>query len=76
MGFLNDLKIRTASPRAKEYLIAHGDGLYLRVRTSSKSWLYRYKSGEKQLKIGFGAYPIVTLAMARNLAREANALAS
>lgn len=36
MGFLADLKVRTAAPRAKEYLLADGDGLYLRVRTTSK----------------------------------------
>ncbi|MBB5214417.1 hypothetical protein HNQ49_001095 [Parapusillimonas granuli] len=74
MGFLTDLKIRSASPSAKEYLLADGDGLYLRVRATSKSWLYRYESEEKQLKVGLGAYPIVTLAMAREKAREANAL--
>lgn len=74
MGFLTDLKIRTAVPRAKEYLIADGSGLYLRVRATSKSWLYRYKSDEKQLKIGLGAYPIVTLTMARELATDASTL--
>jgi hypothetical protein len=74
MGFLTDLKIRTAAPRDKEYLIADGDGLYLRVRKTRKSWLYRYKVGTKEFKIGFGAYPIVTLAMARNLTRDASTL--
>ncbi|BCT67897.1 hypothetical protein NNRS527_01486 [Nitrosospira sp. NRS527] len=74
MGFLTDLKIRTAVPRGKEYLIADGDGLYLRIRETRKNWLYRYKTGTKQFKIGFGVYPIVTLAMARDKAREANTL--
>jgi len=73
MGFLTDLKIRTTPSRAREYLLADGDGLYLRVRATSKSWLYRYKSGNKQLKIGLGAYPTVTLAMAREAAKKANA---
>lgn len=74
MGFLTDLKIRTLSPSAKEQMLNDGDGLYLRVRASSKSWLYRYKSGTKQIKIGLGAYPTITLAMARELTREANTL--
>ncbi len=74
MGFLTDLQIRTATPQTKEYLIADGDGLYLRVRPASKGWLYRYKTDKKQFKIGFGSYPVVTLAMARDKAREANAL--
>jgi hypothetical protein len=74
MGFLTDLKIRTLSPSTKEQMLNDGDGLYLRVRASSKSWLYRYKSDEKQIKIGLSAYPTITLAMARELTREANAL--
>lgn len=74
MGFLTDLRIRPLSPSSKEQMLNDGDGLYLRVRASSKSWLYRYKSGEKQIKIGLGAYPTVTLAMARALTKEANAL--
>lgn len=74
MGFLTDLKIRTLSPSTKELMLNDGDGLYLRVRASSKSWLYRYKSGTKQIKISFGTYPAITLAMARQLAREASAL--
>lgn len=65
MGFLTDLKIRTLSPSTKEQMLNDGDGLYLRVRASSKSWLYRYKSGEKQVKIDLGACPTVTLTMAR-----------
>jgi len=73
MGFLTDLKIRTLPPSAKEQMLNDGDGLYLRVRTSSKSWLYRYKPGEKQIKIGLGAYPTVTLAMARTHQRGEHA---
>ena len=34
MGFLTDLKIRTTPSRAREYLLADGDGLYLRVRAT------------------------------------------
>ena len=37
MGFLTDLKIRTLSSSAKEQMLNDGDGLYLRVRASSKS---------------------------------------
>lgn len=55
-------------------MLNDGDRLYPRVRASSKSWLYRYKSGTKQIKIGLGAYPTISLAMARELTREANTL--
>ncbi|CAN7697582.1 Arm DNA-binding domain-containing protein [Pseudorhodoferax sp. LjRoot39] len=43
MGSLTDLKIRTATASGKEVLIADGDGLYLRIRSSSRAWVYRYK---------------------------------
>lgn len=32
MGQLNDLQIKAAQPLDKEYLLADGEGLYLRVR--------------------------------------------
>ncbi|AGU47874.1 hypothetical protein VAPA_1c07500 [Variovorax paradoxus B4] len=36
MGQLNELQIKAAAPRNKEYLLADGDGLYLRVRPTGK----------------------------------------
>ena len=38
MGLLNDLKIKCAKSRDKEYLLADGEGLYLPVRPSGKAW--------------------------------------
>lgn len=43
MGQLNELQIKAAAPRDKEYLLADGEGLYLRVRPTGKVWVYRYK---------------------------------
>jgi len=43
MGQLNELQIKAAQPRATEYLLADGEGLYLRVRPTAKVWVYRYK---------------------------------
>ena len=47
-----------------------GNGLYLQVRSSGRSWVYRYKPiGEAALKtryMGLGAYPQVSLRQARD----------
>ena len=42
-----------------------GDGLYLQVRGSSKSWIYRYSGAGRTRYLGLGGYPETTLAMAR-----------
>lgn len=69
MGQLNELQIKAAAPRDKEYLLADGDGLYLRVRPTGKVWVYRYKQRGKEAKLSIGHYPVVTLAAARRKAR-------
>ncbi|AGU53733.1 hypothetical protein VAPA_2c11790 [Variovorax paradoxus B4] len=69
MGQLSELQIRAAAPRDKEYLLADGDGLYLRVRPAGKAWVYRSKRHGKEAKLSIGHYPVVTLAAARRKAR-------
>lgn len=46
-------------------------GLYLQVRGPSKSWILRVMVGKKRRDMGLGGYPSVTLAMAREKARQA-----
>lgn len=69
MGQLNELQIKAAAPRDKEYLLADGEGLYLRVRPTGKVWVYRYKQLGKEAKLSLGHYPVVTLAAARKKSR-------
>ena len=69
LGHLNELKIRAAQPREIEYLLPDGDGLYLRIRPTGRSWTYRYKQAGRQIKLSLGSYPAVTLAAARKKAR-------
>ncbi len=69
MGQLNELVIKAARPRDKEYLLADGEGLYLRVRPTGKVWVYRYKQAGKEAKLSLGHYPVVPLAVARKKAR-------
>jgi integrase len=73
MGQLNELQIKAAQPRDKEYMLSDGEGLYLRVRPNGKVWIYRYKQAGQQAKLSFGSYPTVTLAIARRKARDETA---
>lgn len=69
LGQLNELQIKSAAPRNREYLLADDEGLYLCVRPAGKVWVYRYKQLGKEAKLSLGHYPVVTLAAARKKAR-------
>jgi hypothetical protein len=48
-----------------------GEGLYLQVKgVEGKSWLYCFKVGGKRREMGLGSFPTVSLAEAREKARE------
>ncbi|HEX4385895.1 MAG TPA: Arm DNA-binding domain-containing protein, partial [Myxococcales bacterium] len=66
---MNELLIRAAKPRNSEFLLADGEGLYLRIRPTGKSWVYRYKEAGREAKLSLGHYPTVRLAAARKKAR-------
>ena len=72
---LTDLHARTARPRAKDYKLADGAGMYLLVRTNgAKYWRMDYRFRGKRKTLAFGVYPEVTLREARDRRREARAL--
>ena len=51
---------------------AVGDGAYLQIATGgTKSWLFRYKRDGKARHMGLGPYTLLTLAEAREKARQA-----
>lgn len=62
--------------RAKTAGYLHdGGGLYLQITaTGARSWVYRFALGSRRRDMGLGAFPAVSLAMARNLAAEKRAL--
>ncbi|MCL1488439.1 MULTISPECIES: site-specific integrase [unclassified Marinobacter] len=65
----------STSKTGKEYNALHSvggvSGLLLQVTpTGAKSWIYRTTIGTKRRSIGLGGYPDVTLAQARDTARE------
>ncbi|WP_324738057.1 integrase domain-containing protein [Pseudoalteromonas sp. CuT4-3] len=74
---LNDTQVKKAKPKEKEYLLADGKGLALRVKPNgSKMWLFTYSKPytKKRAQISFGMYSDVTLSDARTSRDEARAL--
>ena len=69
---LNDIRIRQAKPRDRDYKLTDYDGLHMLVRPNgAKLWRLAYRFGGKQKLLALGAYPAVTLAEARQ-ARDAS----
>ncbi len=68
---LDDLTIKAAKPREKEYTLRDGNGLFLLVHpNSSKYFQLRTTLHGKTKKIQLGAYPELSLSEARNQSRE------
>jgi integrase len=70
---LNNTEIKNAKTKDKEYNLADGGGLNLRVKTNgSKLWLFNYSHplSKKRANIGLGKYPELTLASARRVAES------
>uniref|UniRef100_UPI0025B6D0BE Arm DNA-binding domain-containing protein n=1 Tax=Turicimonas muris TaxID=1796652 RepID=UPI0025B6D0BE len=49
---------------------ADGNGLYLRVRGNSKSWIFRYRANGKLHDVGLGSLNDISLAQARFRLKE------
>ena len=62
--------------RAKEAGYLHdGGGLYLQItEAGARSWVYRFSLAGRRRDMGLGAYPAVSLALARKLAADARPL--
>lgn len=72
---LSDSKIKSAKPRDKAYKMFDGGGLYLEILPSGKKlWRLKYYFLGKEKRISFDAYPLVTLAEARNMREDAKKL--
>jgi hypothetical protein len=63
---LTDVVARTAKPREQAYKLADAHGLYLLISPGgSKRWYLKYRFEGKESRIAFGAYPLISLAKAR-----------
>jgi integrase len=69
---LTDKEIQSLKPREKKYKVFDGDGLYLLVHPKGwKYWYMKYHIGARPHEVMFGAYPAVTLKLARERRDEA-----
>ncbi len=72
---LTDIAIRNAKPKEKPYKVADALGLFLLVQPSGgRLWRLKYRIDGREKKLGFGAYPDVSLSDARKCRDEARAL--
>ena len=63
---LTDTAIRNAKPQAKPVRMFDGGALYVEISPAGgKLWRLKYRFGGKEKRLSLGAYPDVTLAVAR-----------
>jgi len=72
---LTATELQKAKPRAKDFKLFDGGGLYLLVTPSGgKLWNMKYNRDGKEKKISIGAYPAITLIDARQRREEIKAM--
>jgi integrase len=72
LTLLTEIKVKNAKSKEKDYRIPEGHGLNLLVRAKgAKLWQWRYRFQGKEQVMSFGAYPVVTLAAAREAHTQA-----
>ena len=74
---LTNTEVKQAKPRAKEYNLADGGGLALRIKPNgSKLWLLNYSRPhtKKRANLSLGTFPDVSLADARRKRETASSL--
>ncbi len=79
MSKLTAKKIENASPRAKEYKLHDGRGLFLRIRPSgAKSWLFSFSlpRDRKLIRMTLGSLDNIPLKEARGMLPELHKLVS
>lgn len=66
LNLLSARRVETAQPGPKVYQLRDGGSLFLRIQTNgSKLWWYRYRLGGTAQVFSIGAYPKVSLEVAR-----------
>ena len=69
---LTELTIKKAKPKEKQYKLADGEGMYLRVYpNNSKYWQLKYRFDGKHKTLSFGVWPEVGISEAREKRFEA-----
>jgi len=74
---LTDKEIKASKPKAKEYKLFDGGGLYLSITSKGhKWWRLKYRFNGKEKRTSLGVYPTVSLADARAKREELKKLIS
>lgn len=74
---LTEAACKAAKAKDSIYYLNDGAGLRLRIRPDgSRTWVFRYRLNGKEMSAGLGAYPTVTLQLARAKAQDAKILAN
>ena len=69
---LNDIQVKNAKAKAKDYRLADGGGLYLLVnKDGAKYWRMDYRLNDRRNTLAFGKYPEIALAKARDQRKAA-----
>jgi hypothetical protein len=69
---LTDTKVKALKPESKAYKVSDGAGLYLLVNpTGSKLWRLKYRIHGAEKVLSIGAYPDISIKMAREQRDEA-----
>lgn len=72
---LSDIQVRNAKPKAQDFKLMDGFGLYLLVTPSGgKLWRFDYRYNDKRKVIAIGVYPSITLSDARQRREDAKKL--
>ena len=72
---LTATKVKSAKPKAKNYKLSDGRGLFLLIKpTGSKLWRLKYRFNDKEKEYAIGAYPTITLSKAREKREELKSL--
>ncbi len=76
VSITNDMQLKALKVPAgqKQLRQSVGNGLYLLVRPTSKSWRWDFRLTGKRDTVSLGAYPEVSLKLAKALLAEARAL--
>lgn len=65
---LNDIRIKAAKPREKDWKLGDEKGLYLLITPAGgKLWRFKFRHNGKEKKLSLGAFPDIGLAKARQL---------
>ena len=72
---LTDTSVRNTKPKVRPYKLADGQGLHLLVNPNgSRLWRLKYRVAGKEKLLSIGAYPTVSIKMAREARDNAREL--